>query len=199
MPRAVHGFQVNDITQHRPAPTLADGSDETGVDGSRYNAPSAISGLLDFGPLAEKAARLCAIVEYRNAPVLSWRYSQDGAAWTAVTSSVLMGSATDAALPAHHCLYCSETPVTTLSGGGIQARYWQISIQDSDVRTGGLWECGGSTQAVSTAGLIEIWAENGSGARLVEWIYLPLAAESVTLTDAPMGSGDGVVEFAAGG
>lgn len=198
MPRATHGFQVNDITQYRPAPTLADGRNDTGQEASRYNAPSAFSGLLDLGPLASGAARLHAIVNYRNAPLLSWRYSQDGVAWTAVTSSVLAGSATDAALPLHGCLYSSETPVTTLTGAGIQARYWQVSIQDSDVRLGGSWQCGGYSHAASAVGLMEIWAENASGARLVELITLPLALETVTLIDAATVIGDGAQAFAAG-
>ena len=198
MPRAARGFQVNDITQYRPAPELADGAADTGVEVSLYNAPSAISGLLDFGPLAATAARLHAIVNYRNAPLMAWRYSQDGAAWTTVTSSVLAGSATDAALPGRSCLYGSATTVTTLSSGGIQARFWQVSIQDSDVRTGGVWQCGGYSHAASAAGLMEMWAEDASGARLIELITLPLALETVTVTDGPTVIGDGVQEFAAG-
>jgi len=198
MPRATRGFEVNDITLYRPAPDMADGDADSGLEVSKFNAPSAVSGLLDFGPPGPTAARLHAAVSYRNLPALSWRYSQDGAAWTVITSSVLAGSATDAALPAHSCAYASETPATTLSSGGIQARYWQVSIQDSDVRAGAGWQCGGFAHASSMVGLMEIWAENAGGTRLVELITLPIATGTVTLGEVITVITDAIKETTAG-
>ena len=198
MPRATRGFEVNDITLYRPAPELADGDTESGLAVSKFNAASAVSGLLDFGPAGPTVARLHAVVNYRNAPALSWRYSQDGAAWTAITSSVLAGSATDAALPAHGCEYVGETSATTLSGGGIQARYWQVSIQDSDVRDGANWQCGGFAHSSSSAGLMEVWAENAGGTRLIELNKLPIAMGTVTLGAVITVTSDAVKATAAG-
>ncbi len=198
MPRVTWGFEVNDLTQYRPAPTLADGSAVTGLDVSRYNAPSAVSGLLDFGASGAKAARLHAVVKYRNAPLLTWRYSQDGAAWTEASSGVLSGSVTDAALPTHRCQYHNETPVTTLANGGISARYWQVSIQDSDVLTGASWECGGYGRSSTSAGLTELWAVDANGHRLVEPGLLTLATETAQRGDLVVTTGDRIKVTAAG-
>ena len=197
MPRATQGFEVNDLTQYRPAPMLADRDATTGFEASKFNAPSAVSGLLDFGPMVAAAVRLHAIASYRNAPTLTWRYSQDGAAWTEVTSSVLAGSVTDAALPPHHCAYSSETTATTLSAG-IQARYWQASIQDDDVRVGAYWQCGGFAHSASAAALVEIWAEDANGTRLIELRLLPIAVGTAALSDVAAVVSESVQESVTG-
>ena len=199
MPRAVEGFQINDLSQYRPAPNLADGDTGSGLEAARFNSvTSAASGVLDFGPSPGTAAKLHAAVRYRNTAGFAWRYSQDGVTWTAVNSSVSAGNTTDAAFPAHACQYSGETCVTTLGGSGITARYWQASVQDSDLRAGSGWQCGGSGFPSSRAGLMEIWAENGSGTRLREWNILPCAKRAVLIDGRGAVSGDAVLETASG-
>ena len=197
MPRAVEGFQVNDLTIYRPALELADGDASSGVEASQAgSATSGVSGLLDFGPLPPSAVKLHATVKYKNSATFGWRYSQDGVTWTAATTGA--GGATDTPLAGHNCLYKPETRATTLTGTGIRARYWQASIQDSDIRTGNSWQCGGLGRPSSEAGLMEIWAEDANGNRLLEGMILPFAQERVGPNDTETTVGDRTTESAAG-
>ena len=179
MPKFAYGYAVDDLALYRANQLLADGNTASGVDYAKLNtAVSGLSAVLDLGATPPAAVRLRATVRYQNTPSIIWHSSTDGTAWTAASSSVTAGSATDAALAAHTCAYGNADCVTTLAGSGITARYWRVSVQDSDTANGSAWRCGG-VRPSSKAGVAELWAEDSDGNRLPEFQQILLAQESV--------------------
>ena len=179
MPKFAYGYAVDDLTQYRANQLLADGSATTGADYAKLNAAvSGLSAVLDLGATPPAASKLKAAMRYQNTLGIVWHHSSDGTTWTAASSSVTAGGTTDAALTAHTCAYSSVDCVTTLAGAGITARYWRVSVQDSDTANGSAWRCGG-VRPSSKVGLAEVWAEDSNGNHLPEFQQILLAQETV--------------------